>query len=92
MLKTVSNLSLGFSKYGMINVSILSGAFPRQQPPKGEKRGHLFNGMMPRLKTVSNLPLGFPEYRMTNANNFRRGFPPASNPQMVIKGGIYLWE
>ena len=65
--------------------TILRGAFPCQQPPKGEKRGHLFNGMTPRLSTVSNLPLGFPEYYMTSAGNFRLGFP-ASNALRVRKG------
>ena len=60
--------------------AILGGASPCQRPPKGEKRGHLFNGMTPRLKTRSNLSLGFPEYRITNASNFMWGYPPASNP------------
>ena len=65
----MSIIPAGFHEYGMTNASNFIGAFPRQQPPTGEKRGHLFIGMTPTLKTVSNLSLGFLKYGMTSASN-----------------------
>ena len=51
-IQQTSNVAAGFPEYGITNAS----KFRRQQPPKGEKGGHLFNGMTPRLRPVSKFP------------------------------------
>ena len=96
MLKTVSNLSLGFPECGMTNASNFTQGFPLPATPKGWEKGEfIFMGMMPRLKTVSNLPSGSPEYNRTSACNFRWGLPPASNLKGLEKGhsfnGMTRW-
>ena len=76
MLKTVSNLSLGFHVFGMINAcNFIWGISPASNSQRMPKRGHLFMGMIPMLNTVSNISLGFPEYGRINVNNLRWGFP-----------------
>ena len=93
-LKTVSNLSLGFTELWNDQCQQL---FPCQQPPKGEKGGtylwndaYLMEWCERRIKTCVKYSRGIPGYGMTNASNFRWGFPPASNPQKVRKGAFIL--
>ena len=91
-LKTVLNVTVGFHEYGMINASNSRWGIPRQQPPKGTKRGAFIYRNDVDTKKVSNLSLGFPEYGMANDSNFRRGLPLPRTPKGSEKGGIYLWE
>ena len=62
--------------------TILSGAFPLPETPKGEKRGtylkerRLFNGMMRRVKKVSNVPAG-----MINDKMLGGAFPLPKKPK-----------